>query len=254
MIRTVDFFRPIVGRRTFEEAIYQIAYAVHVGDLKVGDRLPAERQLAAQLEISRPTLREAISVLAQAGIVTVALGSRGGTIVQSDAVPPRLLDRGVRIRVHEVAHVLEARRLFEPQVAQLAATYATEDDYERLRHTIDGQRASDGGDRDELGKWDERFHIAMARATRNPVVVQVMRDILRRIAIAWDMEHDVDLGTGMHERTLAALISKDPVHIDAVMDEHLAILERMWEDEAKRPQLRLPHGARTNRRHAERNS
>jgi GntR family transcriptional regulator, transcriptional repressor for pyruvate dehydrogenase complex len=250
MIRTVDFFRPIVGRRTFEEAIHQIAYAVHVGDLKVGDRLPAERQLAAQLEISRPTLREAISVLTQAGIVTVALGSRGGTIVQSDAVPPRLLDRGVRIRVHEVAHVLEARRLFEPQVAQLAATYATEDDYERLRHTIDGQRAS--GDRDDLGKWDERFHIAMARATRNPVVVQVMRDILRRIAIAWDMEHDVDLGADMHERTLAALISKDPVHIDAVMDEHLAILERMWEDEAQRPQLRLPDGTRPHRQRAER--
>jgi GntR family transcriptional regulator, transcriptional repressor for pyruvate dehydrogenase complex len=233
-----EFFRPIIGRRTFEEAIDQIAYAVHVGDLKVGDRLPAERQLAARMEISRPTLREAIAVLAQAGIVTVALGSRGGTIIKSDSVPAHLLDRGVQTRVSEVAHVLEARRLFEPQVAQLAASYATSEDFVRLRHTIDGQRSAH--DRDELGKWDERFHIALARATRNPAVVQIMRDLLRKLPIAWDMEHDVDLGTGMHERTIEALISKDPDAIDAVMDEHLSILEQLWEGEAGRPALRHP--------------
>jgi GntR family transcriptional repressor for pyruvate dehydrogenase complex len=231
-------FRPIVGRRTFEEAIDQIAYAIHVGDLKVGDRLPAERQLAARMEISRPTLREATAVLAQAGIVTVTLGSRGGTIIKSDTVPAYLLDRGVQIRVSEVAHVLEARRLFEPQVAQLAAIFADEDDFAALRHTVDGQRTSH--DRDELGKWDERFHIALARATRNPAVVSVMRDLLRKLAIAWDMEHDVDLGTEMHERTIEALMTKDPEAIDAVMNEHLSILEDLWEGEAGRPALRHP--------------
>jgi DNA-binding FadR family transcriptional regulator len=245
MTRTAEFFRPVVGRRTFEEAIDQIAYAIHVGDLKVGDRLPAERQLAARMEISRPTLREAIAVLAQAGIVTVALGSRGGTIIKSESVPAHLLDRGVQTRVSEVAHVLEARRLFEPQVAQLAAIYAKDEDFVRLRHTVDGERSSHGID--EAGKWDERFHIALARATQNPAVVQIMRDLLRKLAIAWDMEHDVDLGTDMHARTIEALITKDPEAIDAAMDEHLSILERLWEGEARRPALRYPgHGLRTS--------
>jgi GntR family transcriptional regulator, transcriptional repressor for pyruvate dehydrogenase complex len=235
---TTSPFHPIVGRRTFEDAVEQIAYAIHVGDLKVGERLPAERQLAAMMEISRPTLREAIAVLAGAGIVTVALGSRGGTIIESDSVPARLLDRGVQSRVIEVAYVLEARRLFEPKVAQLAAIYATDDDFAWMRHTIDGQRAATT--RDELGRWDERFHIALARATRNPAVVEIMRHLLRRLAIAWDMEADVEMGTDMHERTLDALINKDPEIIDTVMDEHLSILEQLWEGEAGRPALRHP--------------
>lgn len=238
MTGTAGLFQPIIGRRTFEEAIDQIAYAVHVGDLKVGDRLPAERQLAARMEISRPTLREAIAVLAEAGIVTVAIGSRGGTTIKSTSVPAHLLDRGVQTSLSEVAHVLEARRLFEPEVAQLAAVYATDDDFARLRHTVEGQRSTH--DRDELGKWDERFHIALARATRNPAIVQIMRDLLRKLAIAWDMEHDVDLGTDMHERTIEALISKDRETIAAVMDQHLSILERLWEGEARRPALRYP--------------
>jgi DNA-binding FadR family transcriptional regulator len=230
-----ELFHPIVGRRTFEEAIDQIAYAVHVGDLRVGDRLPSERQLAAQMGISRPTLREALAVLGQAEIVTITVGSRGGAVIQTDSVPARLLTRGVNMRVHEVAHVLEARRLFEPQVARLAASYATEEDFARLWHTVEEQRSSP--DRDVAGKWDERFHIAMAHATHNATIVGVMRDILRQIAIAWDMDRDIEFGVNMHVRTIQALASKDFALIDGVMDDHLSILERQWE-EARRPQLR----------------
>jgi GntR family transcriptional repressor for pyruvate dehydrogenase complex len=244
MTRVVDIFRPVASRRTFEEAVEQIAYAVHVGDLRVGDRLPSERTLATQMEISRPTLREAIAVLSQAGIVKVVIGSRGGTVIDSDTVPSHLLDRGVQLRVSEVAQVLEARRIFEPQVAQLAAIYATDEDFRRLRHALEEHRAT-GDDRDRLGKWDERFHIALARATGNPVVVQMMRDLLRKLAIAWDMEHDVTMGVEMHERTLRALLTRDPATIDHIMDEHLSILERLWEDEAGRPRLRRTSGAFT---------
>jgi DNA-binding FadR family transcriptional regulator len=230
-----ELFHPIAGRRTFEDAVGQIAYAIHVGDLRVGDRLPSERQLAAQMEISRPTLREAMAVLTQAGIVSVTVGSRGGAVVRTDAVPAGLLTRGISIRTHEVAHVLEARRLFEPQVARLAASYATEDDFARLWHTVDEQRSS--SDRDLAGKWDERFHIAMARATHNTTIVSVMRGILRQLAIAWDLDRELEFGVNMHVRTIHALASNDVAVIDSVMDDHLSILERQWE-QARRPQLR----------------
>ena len=60
-------FEPVSSRRTFEEAVEQIAERIKAGDLHVGDRLPSERELAALMRISRPTLREAVKVLAEAG-------------------------------------------------------------------------------------------------------------------------------------------------------------------------------------------
>ena len=56
-------FEPVSSRRTFEEAVEQIAEKIKSGDLHVGDRLPSERELAAQMRISRPTLREAVRTL-----------------------------------------------------------------------------------------------------------------------------------------------------------------------------------------------
>jgi DNA-binding FadR family transcriptional regulator len=67
----MSIFKPVGTRRTFEEAVEQIADSIMVGDLHVGDRLPTERALAAQMQISRPTLREAIRLLADAGVLEV---------------------------------------------------------------------------------------------------------------------------------------------------------------------------------------
>ena len=70
-------FEPVATRRTFEEALQQIADKLRAGDLHAGDRLPSERDLAAQMRISRPTLREAIKVLAEAGVLEVRRGQLG---------------------------------------------------------------------------------------------------------------------------------------------------------------------------------
>ena len=78
-------FEPVATRRTFEEAVEQIAEKVKSGELHVGDRLPSERDLAAQMRISRPTLREAVKVLAEAGVLEVRRGQAGGIFVASRA-------------------------------------------------------------------------------------------------------------------------------------------------------------------------
>jgi GntR family transcriptional repressor for pyruvate dehydrogenase complex len=239
--RTSDVFHPVRSRRTFEEAIEQIAFAIRVGDLHVGDRLPAERTLAGIMGISRPALREAIKVLAKAGVVTVLPGSGGGTVVKSDTIPTSLVHRGIELRIGEVAAVLEARRLIEPQIAQLAGLYASDADFRALQQAIDSHRQA-MQDADLRGQWDERFHLLIARATGNPTLVDVMRGLLRKLAIAWDMDYrgrdEPERGLVIHERTLRALMSRDPAQINEVMDEHLAILERQWEDETGRPRLR----------------
>ena len=242
-------FHAVRSLRTFEEAIEQIAYAVRVGDLAVGDRLPPERALATSMEISRPTLREAIHLLAHAGVLDVRPGPSGGTYVVSDSVPVELLQMRIRTHVNEVAAVLEARRALEPQVAQIARVYATQADYDRLQATIDGQWSA-LDNRERLIQLDERFHLCIARSTNNQVIVELMQALLGRLAIAWDigkrLPKDDERGIKLHEETLRALKTRDADKVATAMDRHLALLEHLWEDETGRPRLR--HASRTAQR------
>jgi len=243
----VRSFEPVATRRTFEEAVEQIAEKVKSGDLHVGDRLPSERDLAAQMRISRPTLREAVKVLAEAGVLEVRRGQAGGIFVASEVVPRELLHSRQEIRFSEVAGVLEARRLLEPRVAQLAALHASDEDFAVMARTIERQREVAAGDdflRNEdlfLG-LDLKFHLAMARATRNGTIVALMRSLLRQLEIARDMAMHAplvpDWTIEIHERTLAAVRSADFALIDEVMDEHLAELEQIWERETGRGLVR----------------
>src|ERR1700733_1969363 len=102
-------FVPVHTRRTFEEAVEQIAEAIRTGKLGPGDRLPSERDLADQMAISRPTLREATRILADSGVIEVKPGAGGGMFVLSSTVPFDLVETKARLRLSEVASVLEAR-------------------------------------------------------------------------------------------------------------------------------------------------
>ena len=233
-------FVPVGPRRTFEGAVEQIAERIRLGELGEGDRLPSERELAAAMQISRPTVREAVRVLADAGVLSVRPGPNGGTSVASGYVPLELLRSKSELRLGEVAGVLEARRLIEPRVAQLAAVNAREDDFARLQSLIDAHktlvaRGDVLANEDRFLQLDTQFHLRIARATGNTTIVSLMRNLLRRLEIARDMAlHEPpipDWVIDIHERTLGAIRSSDHERIERVMDEHLAALERSWEQE-----------------------
>jgi len=199
------------------------------------------------MRISRPTLREAVKVLAEAGVLEVRRGQSGGIFVVSELVPRELLRHRSEMRVGEVAGVLEARRLLEPRVAQLAAVHAGEDDFAAMLDTIDRQRELAAlGDflehEDLFLQLDLKFHLAMARATRNSTVVSLMRSLFNRLEIARDMAVHAplvpDWVIDIHERTLAAIRGHDFALIDDVMDEHLSQLEQIWERETGRGLVR----------------
>jgi GntR family transcriptional regulator, transcriptional repressor for pyruvate dehydrogenase complex len=243
----VSSFEPVTTRRTFEEAVEQIAEKIKAGDLHAGDRLPSERELAAQMRISRPTLREAIRTLTEAGVLEVRRGQSGGIFVASELIPRELLRSRQEIRFGEIAGVLEARRLVEPRVAQLAAVHATEDDFAVMAQTIERQRELAASDdflshEDLFLQLDLKFHLALARATRNATIVGLMRTLLRQLEIARDMAMHAplvpDWTIDIHERTLAAVRASDFALIDVVMDEHLAQLEQIWERETGRGLVR----------------
>lgn len=231
-------FVPVGPRRTFEGAVEQIAEQVRLGFLVEGERLPSERDLAATLRISRPTLREAVRVLVDADVLVVRPGPTGGTFVGSDYVPLGLLRSRSDLRLSEVAGVLEARRLTEPRVAQLAAVNAREEDFAELQRTIDEQAELTAGDdvlarEDRFLQLDTQFHLRIARATGNATIVAIMRGLLGQLEIARDLAlHEPPVPgwvIDVHTRTLAAIRSGDHDRIETVMDEHLAAMETAWE-------------------------
>ncbi len=236
-------FHPVRTRKTFEEVIEQITDAIRAGDLPVGSALPSERAIAIQMEISRPTLREAVKVLADLGVLRVVAGSGGGIFVHSDVVPPALLSKRSELRIGEVAGVLEARRLLEPRVAQLAAHYGREEDFEALRQVLELEKEATN-ERDRFTQLDLRFHMAIARATHNKTIAELVKMLLHNLEIARDMAmrgpHEPEWTIDIHERTLRAILGGDPENIETVMGEHLSLLERLWEQETGRPRLRRP--------------
>ena len=228
-------FSPVRTRHTFEEAAEQIADKVRAGELRSGDKLPPERDLAVTMEISRPTLREAVKVLVEAAVLEVRRGPGGGMFVASDVVPVELIRQRSSDRRGEVDQVLEARRLVEPGVARLAAARATEEDFAAMERSIDVmQQIVDGGyghqDEDRFLQLDMQFHLAIARAAGNPTVETLMRTLLRDLEIARDMAMHLpavpEWTIGIHRRTLDALRGGDEDEVAAVMDEHLGQLER----------------------------
>jgi DNA-binding FadR family transcriptional regulator len=238
----LDAFRRVRTRKVFEEAVGQIVEAIRTGDFHVGDRLPSERTLAARMEISRPTLREAIKVLVDAGVVEVQPGPAGGVFVATDVVPGGVVEDGTELRIHEVSGVLEARRLFEPRVAQLAGLYGEEADFAELQKTIDMQREHEQ-DPERFLQLELRFHIGIARATHNTTLIDMQRLLQRRLEIARDVRmhkpHEPEWAIDMHERTLRAIKSGRPDLIEREMDEHLSFLESIWEESTGRARIRM---------------
>ncbi len=208
----------------------QIAEAIRTGEFHRGDRLPSERLLAERLEVSRPTLREALKVLAHTGVVEIRPGAAGGTFVVSEVIPAALVEQ-TESRVAEIPAVLEARRAIEPVVAKLAARHATIEDVAAMRRIVERQREA-LDDWARITQLDNRFHREMARATKNPVIVSLMASLARQLEIARATRMQPSIpaakAVGVNEETIDAIESRDEARIDAVMDRHLRLLEQAW--------------------------
>lgn len=229
---------PITPIRTFERAIDQIVNSIRLGELDVGDRIPSERDLADGMGISRPTLREALKLLVDLEVLEIRRDSPPGVYVRSTHLPRELVRSKVEIRADEVRSVLEARRLFEPRVAHLAAARAEPRDFQRMQATIDAQKEMllDGThdtDPDRFAMQDLHFHMRMAGATHNSTIVTLMTTLQGRLEFARDLvQHEGDVPVwvvDIHERTLAAIMKADHALIESVMEEHIRDLEMAWE-------------------------
>lgn len=254
-IKSTPFvFQPVQLVRPCEVVAYRVTEAIRAGDVRLGARLPSEQNLSKQLGVSRPTLREAIKLLVHAGILQVLPGSSGGIFIISENIPSAL--RGFPLpdmQIEDVEGVLTARRLFEPHVARLAAQYATPADFERMQDAV--QLSADTSARFARKKITQegaqlmtiastRFNIAVARATQNSMIVQMMEVMLRRLDVVRTVAvrelSDSSVSTQTLRNSLQAIQSGLPDQIDAATQQRISMLESAWaQSEGKRTRKTL---------------
>ncbi len=168
----------IVDRtKLYTSIVDQIIDGVRAGAFPPGQALPAERALAAQLGVSRSSLREAIRVLEHAGVLDVRTGS--GTFVSEAGVSKAALLRAqaALIGEHSPLDIVVARRALEPVCAELAAVHRHRHDVELLRAKIHEQ-AELNRRREDPEKVDLSFHVAVAAASQNPVLLALVERVV----------------------------------------------------------------------------
>lgn len=174
-------FEPVRRTRLSQQIVVEVCRLIRQGRFRPGDTLPAERDLAEQLQVSRASLREALRALEIAGIIESRHG--GGTYVRdfSDFGIESPLALILEASGDIVGDLWEVRIIFEPAVAARAAGRAIPADIEKLELTLAEQKDvyRNPGDNDRALQLDRRFHIALAEASHNMVAVRVIQLINR---------------------------------------------------------------------------
>lgn len=173
-----DIFTSIRSPNPLEETMERIAGAIKARLLSPGDRLPPERELAAQLGVSRSTLRVALQNLVDAGWLEVRRGRLGGSFVARwPLMPkPRQLPEILTRHAEGLSSLLDYRRAVESAAAAFAADRATRDELNELERLT---RAAEGFERDfeSYRAGDARLHIAIARMAHSPRLLQAVTEV-----------------------------------------------------------------------------
>jgi DNA-binding FadR family transcriptional regulator len=191
--------------RLYQDLARALLEALAAGHYPVGARLPAERELAQQHGVSRPTVREAIIALEVQGLVEVRVGS-GAYVVR---LPGKEDVPGFAISAIELT---EARLLFEGEAAALAATQVMDQELEAIESLV-AQIARDNLDPAGSVEADRAFHLAIARATRNQAVYDAVEQL-------WRLRDSSPEAALLHQKARTA-------NIKPVVDEHSAILQAL---------------------------
>ncbi len=194
------------------------------GDIAIGTRLPAERQLAASLGVGRSAVREALAALEIMGIVIVRPGSgtylRGGI----SELLPRTLSWGMMLGAPRTRELVELRSGLEVQAAQLAAERIDDAALERMREHLQAM-ADSLGDLAAFVDADAAFHREIAEGSGNQVLQELLQSIRSLLRIWVDRaltdEGHAEAALKEHRAIFAALEARDPSAVTATMQSHM---------------------------------
>lgn len=222
-----DLFRPIESGRVSERIVERFSDAIRLGQLTVGERLPAERELVTQLSVSRTTVRDALRILEARGLIEIRVGSGGGAFVT--APPPQRLSQSLvdmlTLSSLSARDVTELRYIVELGAIPFICERADETDLKDLLQICDKteQLLSEG-------RFDVRnsaeFHVRLARAAHNAALEQMLLVFHEPLLISLQQAHASapsmgDKGIEEHRRIITAIESRDADTASQVMKEHL---------------------------------
>lgn len=179
-------FKQVKQSKAYQDVVEQIQETIMTGTLKAGSMLPAERELKEQFGISRGTLREALRVLEQKGLIEIRTGVSGGSMVReinSDNLSDNLglLIRNCAVSLKDLA---EFREEMEGGVAALAAERAGADDVALLKALLveaEGYLSQGRSGWDAFIRTDEQLHLALARMSGNLLFQTVLQSLYANI-------------------------------------------------------------------------
>jgi GntR family transcriptional regulator, transcriptional repressor for pyruvate dehydrogenase complex len=229
-------YKVVRTSRLYEQIVQQIEESVLNGTLKPGDQLPAERELAQRLGVSRTAVREAVKALREKGLVE-AYSGRGTFVTDGTTQAARQsFDLMVKVGQQEGApHLAELRLILEPGIAALAAVRAKEEDLTAMREAVAVMdRTQD--DPEAYIEADLDFHLALAETVANPLILSLIDSIVgllreQRMKI-FNVEGGPQRGQVHHKRILEAMERRDAEMARTAMRAHL---EQVREDSKAAP-------------------
>ena len=168
-------FKEITPVRLYESVIEQIMDLIKNNELKPGDKLPPERELAEKLSISRNSLREAFRVLESRGLIKSKPG--GGRFIREIRENGHNNTENIILSLEKssILELLEAREIFEVKIAEIAAQRATLEDIEIIEEALNKMNQNEELKDDKKTESDTEFHLAIAGASHNFVFVNIMK-------------------------------------------------------------------------------
>ena len=218
-------YKVVQALRLYEQIVQQIEDSILKGDLKGGKQLPAERDLAQQFGVSRTAVREAMKTLREKGLVEAYAG-RGTFVTNGTSQAIRQsLDLMIRINQQEgLANLAELRLVLEPEIAGLAAVRIEEQLLSTMREAVAVMDRS-LHDPDAYVEADLDFHLALAEAAGNPLILSLLDSIVGLLreqrSRIFLVDGGPERGQFHHKRILAAILQGDPEAAREAMRAHL---------------------------------
>ncbi|GGP66887.1 FadR/GntR family transcriptional regulator [Saccharothrix coeruleofusca] len=213
-------FRPVRAGNAFEETVERLVQAIRLGVVAPGERLPAERELAGRLGISRVTLREAIKSLQDNGYVESRRGRYGGTFVNAELPAAQPVGR---ISGEELADALTLRAVLETGAAECAAGRALGPGERRELGARLAECAQAG--RADYRRKDSRLHLAIAEAAGSPSLTAAVADARMRVNELLDriplLPPNLAHSNEQHELVVSHILHGDADAARRAMAEHL---------------------------------
>lgn len=239
-------YTTIHSARLYEQIVEQIEASILRGDLKPGEQLPAERELALRFGVSRTAVREAIKALREKGLVQPFSG-RGTFVTNGKSQAMRQsLDMMVKFGGDEGStHLAELRSILEPDIAALAATRGEEQHFTAMREAV-AKMETARDDADGFIEADLDFHLSLAEAAGNPLILSLIDSIVgllreQRTGIFF-VDGGPERGQHHHKRILEAVVSRNAA---AARDAMRAHLEQVRTDSARAVEEGLPAAGTT---------